>query len=142
MIKIEGNFDTSNSSSYYSNFTPGYSDYYEASFIPMEAGMQSGTIIITFEDDAGERIEETVEFQVNVDEEFIQDYGDMSGMDTGVMRPMTPDAEQSIFQKILGYFKNPWVIGGSAGGVLIIIVVIILLVRRARKQRRSLEFDE
>jgi len=140
MIKIEGNFDTMNSSSYYSNFNPGYSDYYEGSFMPLEAGLQDGRIVITYEDDSGEKIEETHDFTVNVEEEFVPDFSDMPGSD--FYPDFAPPEPETVLHKILFYLTKPWAVGAIAAAIFIAAFIVTFKVRRSIAQRKSLEADE
>jgi len=135
LIKIEGEFDTSMSSSYYSNFQPGAYDMYDMIFIPNEPGMKTGSVVISFEDDAGEPLTVKKEFTINV--------MDMGGMDMGMggregdMMIIPEEAAQGG-----NFFTSPVFIISAVAVAVIIIIVVIILVRRASRKRREMELDE
>jgi len=133
MIKIEGEFDTSITSSYYSNFQPGAYDSYDMSFTPNEPGEKTGRIVISYQDEAGE--------EVNVYKDFTMNVMDMGGgaemADPGIMMGR-PQPEE---QRAAGFFTSPVFII-SAAALVVIIIVVIVLVRRGRRKRRELEQDE
>lgn len=136
LIKMEGEFDMSNTSSYYSNFQPGYSDMYDMMFTPNEAGQKSGRIVFSYEDDSGEMIEEYREFSVNV-----MEMGGLDMPDQGM--EMTPvEEEKGIFGKIVDFIKKPVFIISASVAVVVIVLIIVLTVRRVRKKRREIDLDE
>ncbi|MDR1689963.1 MAG: hypothetical protein LBS21_15360 [Clostridiales bacterium] len=142
LIKMEGEFDMSTTSSYYSNLAPGASDMYDMSFTPIEAGTKTGSIVITYEDDAGEQIEVRRDFTVNV-----MDTGGFGAMDPGMGMGMPGEMEmlpeeKGIFGKILDFIKNPIFIVSASVAVVVIVLIIVFSVRRARRKRRELELDE
>ncbi|MDR3092172.1 MAG: hypothetical protein LBU36_08335 [Clostridiales bacterium] len=123
IIKIEGDFDVSNTSSYYSNFEPGKSDSYDMSFTPSSAGDKDGKIVISYQDDSGEQITEFKEFKISVSEAAPED--DMGGMEA----PPPPEGFFSRHKKLI-------FIGGGAF-VAAAAVTVFLLVRRARRRKRQ-----
>lgn len=79
MIKVEGDVDCPNKSTYIGNMEQGYSDYFETTFTPMNVGEVPVSIVISYEDPSGETIEERRELVMNVTEPFIPE--DMEGME-------------------------------------------------------------
>lgn len=67
MIRIEGDgFSANQSSVFYGSLSPGSMDFYDNVITPMESGLQEVAIVITFEDDSGQQIEERRVFMVDV----------------------------------------------------------------------------
>lgn len=66
MIRIEGDVETANKSTYIGNLESGTSDYYEAEFTANKLGSEPVTIVITYDDPGGEPVEIKREFVVNV----------------------------------------------------------------------------
>ncbi len=66
MIKIEGDVDTPNKSTYIGNLDSGASDYFEAEFTANALGKVPVSIVITYDDPSGEPVEEKREFTINV----------------------------------------------------------------------------
>jgi len=131
MIRVEGEgFDTAASTVYYGKFTVYNSNYYDGAFSPTTAGEQSGALIISYEDAAGEKIEERHEFTMNVAEDM--------GMDEGMMHEdmMMEQPQENIFMRLV---KNPFV----WGGVVLMIVVIIIGAKIVRKKKqKGIDLDE
>ncbi len=74
MVKLEGDFQTENSTYYIGNFNPGTSEYFDGTVIPNMPGELIGDLVFTFEDSMGLVQEERRSFTLNVsdmvDEEF------------------------------------------------------------------------
>lgn len=70
MVKLEGNFQTENGSSYIGNFANGSSEFFEGSVIPSEEGLLEGEIVFSYEDSTGEEIEIREPFSINITEAF------------------------------------------------------------------------
>ncbi|MCL2391763.1 MAG: hypothetical protein FWC66_04025 [Oscillospiraceae bacterium] len=140
MIRVEGNFQINQSSTFFGSLNPGAMDFFENTITPMEPGMQELAIIITFEDDTGELIEQRREFMVDV---FEMDFG--GGME---MRPPFGD-EDYVWDPELGMFVpasqglNLWLIGSIAAIVLISAgIVTFVAIRIKKKSKEMVDFDE
>ena len=69
LIKLEGEgIDASNATNFIGNFTPGSTEYYDASFTPLGKGEKNIKIIITYNDTDGKQIETVEQFKVDVEE--------------------------------------------------------------------------
>lgn len=68
MLKVEGNFSAENGTYYVGTFEVGASDYFEATITPTTPGLQSGSVIITFDDPSGEHLEIKKEISFNAQE--------------------------------------------------------------------------
>ncbi|MCL2366406.1 MAG: hypothetical protein FWC75_05085 [Oscillospiraceae bacterium] len=143
MIRTEGNFMINQSSMFFGTLNPGSMDFFDNTITPMESGRQQLAIIMTYEDDSGELIEERKEFYIDV---FEMDFG--SGMD--MMRPPFGDGDY-VWDPELGMFVPAseaglglWAIIGIIAGALIVAgIVVLIIVRRRKKMRERLEaFDE
>jgi len=135
MIKVEGNFMVNQPSVFYGSLTPGMMDFYDNVITPSEPGMQELAIVISYEDDTGELIEERKVFNLDVTE---MDYG--GGFDMG-----PPMGDDMVWDDNLQAWvpasrgMGTWVIIGIiAGGVVIagaVTTVVILRVRKKKKNR-------
>lgn len=78
MVKLEGDFQTENSTYYIGNFNPGTSEYFDGTIIPNIPGELIGDLVFTFEDSMGLVQEERRSFILNVsemiDEDFPEDF--------------------------------------------------------------------
>ncbi len=87
MIKVEGDVECANKSTFIGNLEPGESDYFETTFSPVSAGEVPVAIVISYEDPSGEEIEQRKELRLNVMEPYIPSEEDMAAaepaMDTG-----------------------------------------------------------
>ena len=160
MIKIEGNFDANQSSIYYGNFSPSSTDFYENQIMPTETGLQEGAIVITYEDDTGEVIEERIEFSVEVSEPM-----DMSG-DMGMGREMVLNEKTgewvpgvwdekkgelvpAVWDERIGGFVPAKqslplfvTIGIGIGVVAAIAAIVIAIIILNKKKQESTDIDE
>ena len=158
MIKVEGNFEANQSSVYYGSFSPSSTDYYDNQIMPTEAGLQEGAIVITYEDDTGEVIEERKEFSVEVSEPM-----DMGG-DRGMRLEMIMDEKTGEMVPAIWNEKGELVpamwdengmlvpakrllstivkigIGVVAGFVVIAVAVAVILIKKKKQER--IDIDE
>jgi hypothetical protein len=136
MITVEGDFDGQGLSYYVGNFEPGRTDYYDATFIPMNPGMQKGSVLFTFEDANGKITEYRKEFELNVMEmSFPEPSFDDPGMYPGVDMPG---------MDMPGGPSKPgiWIYIGIGGAVLIVAVVVVVVLRKRSVRRKELSLDE
>lgn len=130
MVRVEGDFDTKESNYFVGNFESGYSDYYEASIIPLTPGETKGLLVFTFEDASGTEHRIEKEFTVYVMESVpvINPGIDFpGGMEPGGMEP--PKSNFPLIPVIVG-------------GVVLIGVVVLIIVLKKRKKRKELMLDE
>jgi len=159
MIKVEGNFDANQSSVYFGSFSPSSTDYYDNQIFPTEAGLQEGAIVITYQDDTGEVIEERKEFSVEVSEPM-----DMSGdmgfrpefivdEKTGEMVPAVWDEKgnlvPAVWDEATGMFipakqgpSTPVKVGIGVGVVVIVAAAAVVGMRIRKKKQESTDIDE
>jgi hypothetical protein len=129
MIRVEGNFMISQSSVFFGSVSPGMMDFYDNTVTPMESGTQELTLIISYEDDTGELIEERRVFYIEV---FEMDFG-------GDRDPWPPHGDDMVWDDRLGMFVpapqglSTWVIIAIAAGVLIAAGVVVLVIVRVKK---------
>ena len=139
MIKVEGNFMVNQPSIFYGSMSPGMMDFYDNVVTPAEPGMQELVIIISYEDDTGELIEERKIFNLDVYEM------DMGGGGIDMWPPM---GEDWVWDENLQTWVPPsqglglWAIIGIAGGVVVIAAVTVIIVLRARKKKKNRIIDE
>ena len=141
MIRVEGNFNSNQSSSFYGSLSPGSMDYYDNVLTPIEPGPQELTIVISYEDDTGEQIEERKVFSLDV----------MESMGGGGWDVYPPFGDDMVWDDRLGMFvpassgaSNIVLIAIVAGGALVIAgatVLIVVLSRRKRRRRLAEELD-
>ncbi|MDR2899557.1 MAG: hypothetical protein LBU94_04515 [Clostridiales bacterium] len=140
MIKIEGNFEASQKSMYYGSFAPSSTDYYDNQITPTEEGLQEGAIVITYEDDTGERIEQRKEFTVDVSPQPEMGMDGSVPPDTG-MEGMVFDEETGMWVEAdKGLPIYAWV--GIGVAVLAAVVITVVVIRIKRKKQREMDFDE
>jgi len=138
MIRVEGNFMVQQSSTFFGSLSPGSMDFFDNTITPTEPGMQELTILITYEDDTGELIEERRTFNIDVFEMTFSD--DFTGMRPPADEDYVWDDELMMFvprQQGLGI----WAIVGIAAGVLVIAGVVVLVIVRKRKKRKESMVD-
>ena len=159
MIKVEGNFEANQSSVYYGSFGPSSTDYYDNQIMPTETGLQEGAIVITYEDDTGEVIEERKPFSVEVSEPM--GMGDDMGMrpemiwdeKTGEMVPAAWNEKgelvPAVWDDAMGMFvpakqglSNIVKIGIAVGAVVIVGAAAVVGMRIKKKKQESTDIDE
>lgn len=132
MVKLSGDFQTENGSTYFGSFTESQQEYFEASLIPNNVGVLEGKILITYEDDSGEKIETPIEFSLNVTESNMgMPEGMMIGPDGEIIDPNQPPPKQGF--DIMSIVKNPYVYVGLA----VVIFAVVFIVRKIKKKRRA-----
>ena len=127
MIKIEGDVETQNKSTFIGNFEAGNTEYFDGSFTPMNIGETPVSIVITYEDPSGESFEVRKDFTMNVTEASpMTDEFDPS--------MMPPEEEKVDFKKI-----------GIIVGIVVVVViagVVIFKKIKAKKEAAFLEADD
>lgn len=93
MIKVEGNVDCQNKSTYIGNMESGYSDYFETTFSAMEPGETPVAIVISYEDPSGETVEERRELTFTATEPMMTDEE---------MEPENPPLDMGQIAKYIG----------------------------------------
>lgn len=73
MIKVEGNVDCQNKSTYIGNMESGSSDYFETTFTPYDTGEVPVSIIFSYEDPSGETVEQRRDMIMTVTEPAMTD---------------------------------------------------------------------
>jgi len=143
-VRVDGEFDTSNSDIYVGNLGRGNSQYYEGYFIPNEPGEWEGSVVVYGEDDTGEIVECVRPFTLYV-YEMTYDYNDpYGGGYPGMEKPVWDDGDRfgdeggSFFQKAWIFIKKPYVWGPVAGLVVAATVIVTILLRK----RQRVDFDE
>ncbi len=79
MVKVEGDVECQNKNTYIGNMDSGAGEYFETSFTPNISGEVPVSIIVSYEDAAGELKEERRDFALNVTEPIMPE--DMEGME-------------------------------------------------------------
>lgn len=122
-ISVDGVQVDGNASTYVGNLASGRSDYYNFSFYPQEAGLNSGKVIFTFEDASGRENVIEKEFSVTAEEMVWDD----PGIDT--LPEEQPKAGLPIWAKGLI-------------GVAAVAAVVIFLKKRKKSKAEALELDD
>jgi len=139
MVRIEGNFHVNQTSVFYGALSPGSMDFYDNTVTPMEPGPQELVILISYEDDTGEQIEERKVFYLDVmDMDFGGDWEPGPPMDDGWV--WDDDLHMWVPAPTgLGL----WAIIGIAGGALLLagVVVLVIVLRRRKKRNRIIDED-
>lgn len=139
MVKVEGDFEGQNLSYYVGNFESGRTDYFDASFIPMTPGTQTGNVLFTFEDANGKQVEVRKEFTINV-MEMVQEGPmlDENGMpiDMGMGMPGM-DGMPGVGPRV-----SPWIYATIGLIVLAAGIVVFVLLRKRHVRRKEMSLDE
>jgi LPXTG-motif cell wall-anchored protein len=125
MITTEGNFEITNGSRYIGNMEPGKSNYFDVMLTPSQLGRASGRVIFTFEDEIGNRYEQSRSFAFDVAERVEEENPDQ-------FAPEAPSETNGS--------KLPLV--GGAGVLLLLGGIFWLRRRRRKKAEEELAFDE
>ena len=130
MVYIEGNdFTVEDNKTFIGTFDIGASETYEPTIIANNAGKFNGTLVVEYEDPAGQTIVEKKEFEVEAEEMMMDD---LSMMDPSMMGG--PEKPKS---------KLPQFIGIGVGVLVVMIIVIIVLKKRkAKKEEMMLNEEE
>lgn len=127
-VRVDSNMRSDNPQMYVGNFASGAQDQFELSVTPEEPGEQSGNIVFTYEDVAGEEYTQELPFTMQVTDMPMDDPGLGMEEDYMVEEPAQP------------FWMNPlvWI------GAVILLVIIILLIRRRKKKKEeeALEIHE
>lgn len=119
MIKSTGNFDVQSQNSFIGNLDSGAQDHYEASIMPKAPGILKGSVIITFEDEAGQK--QTIKKDIS----------------TNVQNPPPAPVNAQPIQKNSN--KKKIIIGAAIGGAVIIAGVITYIIIRKKKKKKNEE---
>ncbi len=126
MVKLEGDFQTENGSSYIGNFATGSSEYFEGMVIPTEMGELNGAVLFTYEDSTGQMQELRKEFTLNV-------------MDMPFIDEEYPDDFPPFDEGKEGILKSKW-FWISLVSILLIAGGIVFY--KKKKKAKELAFDE
>jgi len=137
MVSVEGDFEGQGLSYYVGNFEPGRTDYFDATFIPMNPGMQKGAILFAFEDANGKTTEIRKEFEINVMEMMMPEPSfDDPGMFPGVDMPGMPGMDGGSPKVSI------WIYIGIGAAVVIAAVVAVVILRKRAIRRKELSLDD
>ncbi|MDR7856979.1 hypothetical protein [Tissierella sp.] len=128
MVKLEGDFQTENGSSYIGNFVTGSSEYFEGMVMPSEPGELKGAVLFTYEDSTGQMQELRKEFTLNVME--------MPPMEEfpGEMPPMEEGPTG-----VNGILKSKWL---WISLIAILVIVGGVIFYKKKKKKKEMAFDE
>ncbi|MGE5613875.1 MAG: COG1361 S-layer family protein, partial [Bacillota bacterium] len=139
MVKVEGDFQGQGLSYYVGNFEPGRTDFFDASFTPMNPGMQTGSILFTFEDANGKISEIRKEFTLNVMEMQMEaPIVDENGMPVGkgMIKPGMEGMPGGPKKTNIIVYAIP------AAAVIIIGFIVFFILRKRHIRRKELSLDE
>lgn len=94
MVKIEGDVDCQNKSTYIGNMESGNSEYFETTFSATQPGETPVAVIVSYEDPSGEKVEERRELTLNAMEPVMPE--DMEG------EPENPPLDMGQIAKYIG----------------------------------------
>ena len=129
MVKLEGDFQTENGSTYIGNFATGSSEYFEGMVVPSEPGELNGAVLFTYEDSTGQQQELRKEFTLNVME--------MPPMEEYPGGEFPPMEEESGGLK--GILKSKWL---WISLVSIVAIVGGIIFYKKKKKAKEMAFDE
>ena len=142
MVKLEGEFDGQNLSYYVGNFEPGRTDFFDVSAMPKATGQHKGSVLFSFEDANGKKVEVRKEFTLNVSEMAPQGpMVDGSGMPIGKDGMVIgPDGKPIMAP---GTAKpSKWIYIGAGAGLLVLAAVVFIVLRRRHNRRKEMSLDE
>ncbi|QUH25947.1 COG1361 S-layer family protein [Serpentinicella alkaliphila] len=126
MVKTEGNFSVENGNYFVGNFESGNNDYYEAYVTPTSPGQLEGSIVFTYDDPAGEKIEIRKDFSVNVLEMHFEE--------------MPPDFQEKFPPE--SNSKKTLIWASSGVSLLLAMAVAIFLIRKRKNKEKGMFLDE
>jgi len=120
--------------------SPGMMDFYDNMITPTEPGMQELVILISYQDDTGESIEERKVYNLNV---YEMDFGGGGGIDF-----YPPMGDDWVWDDSLQTWVPPsqglrlWVKIAIAAGAVIIAGATVVVILRVRKKKRNRIADD
>ena len=144
MIRVEGDFSAQQSTVFFGNLNPGAMDFYDNVLTPLGEGLVEGAIVISFEDDTGQQIEERREFSVEVAPMPTWDDDDMMGMDRFPMDDMVWDDNLGMFVPASQGLSPFVMIGIALGGIVVVgaAAFVGLRIRKKKKMESMVDIDE
>ncbi len=97
---VEGDYTSVQSINYIGNLEAGSSDYFDIEVTPTKVGENVGTLVLTFEDSSGKKIDVRKEFTGYAME--MPTYDDPGMEDPGIMEPSEPMETEEPFNVWLG----------------------------------------
>ncbi|WBW98650.1 COG1361 S-layer family protein [Oceanirhabdus sp. W0125-5] len=135
-VKIEGDFNASNSTTYVGNIQPGAREYYDVDLFATKEGENIGTFIFSYEEPSGDIVEKKVEIKTNGFEVKMPEINNNNNNSGGVY---PPDMNNKSLGEKQGF---PWVKLAIGGVVVLIVVIIIVRAAKKRKRKKEMELDE
>ncbi|MBR5741083.1 MAG: hypothetical protein IKX91_00880, partial [Firmicutes bacterium] len=132
-VTVSGDFDvTKNASVFVGNMAPGTSYTYKFNMVPYAGGEATGTIVVTYDDAAGNQLTEEIPFRYEV-----QSYEPYDpGIDEPIIGPDDPAQPSSPFANL------PWKWIAAGGAVVLLALILILRGAKKRKAAKALELDD
>ncbi|MCL1974960.1 MAG: hypothetical protein FWG61_02200 [Firmicutes bacterium] len=143
MVTVEGPGLSIEERTYLGTMQAGQQNNVDIGIIANEAGQIEGAIVVAFEDEYGDKLEERQNFTITVQEAFSADFpfeGDYKGDD--MFYPDSPGFDSDQQTGLLVFIRGSgkwWIIGG---GVIILALLIIILRKRRIKKRQAELSDE
>jgi hypothetical protein len=109
--------------------------------IANEPGQIEGAVVVSFEDEYGDKLEERQSFSLTVQEAFFPDYSDDDMWGEDMFRPEFPDGPTG--GGLAGFMRGSgkwWLIGGAV--VVALVLIIVLRRRRTKKRLAELTADD
>lgn len=143
IVKLEGDFDKTDTSSYVGNFESSKSEYFSTTITPTKEGVTKGKLIFEFEDETGEKLKKEKEFEFNA----IQNTNEFAGLNDQTVEnnnPNVPNESQNPSEaggfNIISFILSPIVLAVLA--LIAIVVTIIVLKRKKAKRLQELMEEE
>lgn len=130
MVKSIGNFDVQSQNSFIGNLDVGNQEHYEADITPKKIGNLKGYVLITFEDEAGQKQEIRKEISTKV-----VNPPPVTNIDPNYPGGITGANSNSKTNKMI-------YIGAGIAVVLVLITVIIIFRKRRRKKFEEMMLGE
>ena len=135
MVMVEGPGLSLEERMYAGTISAGQQFSVDIGIIASEPGQIEGAIVVSFEDEYGDKLEERQPFTLLVQEPFYPDYEGEDYLGEDLLDPEMSDGQKGGFWAGLLSGSGKWWIGG---GVIIILAVVLIVVLRKRRAKKRL----
>ena len=142
MVTVEGRGLSLEERVYAGTIQAGQQYNVDMGIIANEPGQIEGAIVVSFEDEYGDKLTERQSFSLTVQESFSPEFpggGDFWGDE--MFNPEMPGRQEGGGLPGSAHGNSKWLLIGG-GVVLVLVLLIVLRERRAKKRRAELSDDE
>ena len=139
MVTVEGPGLSLEERVYAGTLQAGQQYNVDMGIITNEPGQIEGEIVVTFEDEYGDKLEERQPFTLTVQEPFFPDYEGEDFLGEDMFNPEMPGGPSGSGLAGLISGNGKWWIGG---GALLIALALIIVLRKRRAKKRQAEIED